>query len=174
MIVLQQFTNHRRDIVGRGRRANGLQIAAGGEGAAFALDHQHPYRVIGLDLGAELLELLRDRQVDRVEGRGPVQRNGRDRTFDPEQSGVGRVDMVGAFMDADSCQAFKSQKGTGDNPAEVCNTSACSRVWRCTSRLTPRECPSFGIRPRAPRSWMRQQATDISREQTTWVFPVPS
>ena len=45
-----------------GRGADGLQIAAGAEGAAFALDHQHADIVVGLDLRAELLELLRDRQ----------------------------------------------------------------------------------------------------------------
>jgi hypothetical protein len=77
-------------------RANGLQIAAGREGAAFALDHQHPYIVVALDLGAELLELLRDRQIDRVEGRGPVERDGGDRTFDPEQGrGVAVSSEVG-------------------------------------------------------------------------------
>ena len=62
VIVLQQFADHGCDGVGLGGGADGLQIAAGAEGAAFALDHQHPDVVIGLDLGAELFQLLRDRQ----------------------------------------------------------------------------------------------------------------
>ncbi len=53
-----------------GRGPDGLQIAAGAERAADAFDHQHANIVIGLDLGAELLQLLRDRQVDGVEGGG--------------------------------------------------------------------------------------------------------
>ena len=82
-----------------GGGADGLQIAAGAEGAAFALDHQHPDIVIGLDLGAELLELLRDRQIDRVEGRGPVERDGGDRAFDPEQRRIGGgIDLVSAWQ----------------------------------------------------------------------------
>ena len=95
--MLQQFSHHRRNEIGGSRRANGLQIAASGKRTAFALDHQHPDRVIALDLGAELLELLRDREVNRVEGRGPVEGDGRDRTFDPEQAGSeGDADMVEA------------------------------------------------------------------------------
>ncbi len=43
-----------------GRSPNGLQIAAGAEGAAFALDHQHPDVVVGLDLGGELFQLFRN------------------------------------------------------------------------------------------------------------------
>ena len=58
VIVLEQFADHGRDGVGFGGGPDGLQIAAGAEGAAFALDHQHPDVVIGLDLGAELFELL--------------------------------------------------------------------------------------------------------------------
>ena len=88
--MLQQFPDHGRDGIIGGGRANGLQIAAGREGAAFALDHQHPDIVVALDLGAELLELLRNRQIDRVERRGPVERDGGDRTLDPEQGGASR------------------------------------------------------------------------------------
>ena len=83
--MLQQFADHGRDGVGGGRSADGLQIAAGAEGAAFALDHQHPDIVVGLDLGGELFQLFRDRKIDRVEGRRPVQRDGGDRALDPEQ-----------------------------------------------------------------------------------------
>ena len=70
MIVLEQFADHRRDRVGLRGSADGLQIAAGAESAAFAFDHQHPDIVRGLDLGAELLELLCDRKIDRVEAAG--------------------------------------------------------------------------------------------------------
>jgi len=35
----------------------------------------------------KLFELFRDRQVDRVERRGPVERDGGDRAVDPEQRG---------------------------------------------------------------------------------------
>ena len=52
--MLQQFADHGRDAVGRGRRADGLQIAAGTERAAFAFDYQHADVVIGLDVRAEL------------------------------------------------------------------------------------------------------------------------
>ena len=90
VVVLQQLSHHGRDGIVGGGCANGLQIAAGGEGAAFALDNKHADVVIALDLRAELLELLRDRQVDRIEGRGPVQGDGGNRTLDPEQGrGVG-------------------------------------------------------------------------------------
>jgi hypothetical protein len=88
VVVLQQLADHRRDgIVGCGG-ANRLQIAAGREGAAFALDDKHADIVVALDLRAELLELLRDRQIDRIEGRGPVQGDGGNRTLDPEQGGA--------------------------------------------------------------------------------------
>jgi len=70
-------------------------IAAGGERPAFALDHQHANIVIGLDFGAELLEFLGDRQVDRIEGGGPVERDGGDCTFDPEQ---GRIAGSGGWI----------------------------------------------------------------------------
>ena len=83
--MLQQFADHGRDGVGGGRRANGLQIAAGAERAAFAFDHQHPDVVVGLDLGAELFELFGDRKIDRVEGGRPVERDGGDRAFDRKQ-----------------------------------------------------------------------------------------
>ena len=81
--MLQQFANHRRDGVGSGGSANGLQITAGAECPAFAFDHQHPDVVRRLDLGTELLEFFRDRKIDRVERGGPVERDGGDRTFDP-------------------------------------------------------------------------------------------
>ena len=90
---MQQFADHGRDGVGCRGRADGLQIAAGAEGAAFALDHQHADVVVGLDLGAELLQLFRDREIDRVERGGPVERDGGDRAIDPEQRrivGLGR------------------------------------------------------------------------------------
>jgi hypothetical protein len=88
VIVLQEFADHGRNRVGLCGGANGLQIAARAEGAAFALDHEHADRVIALDLGAELFELLRDREVDRVERLWPVERDGGDRAVDPEQRGV--------------------------------------------------------------------------------------
>ena len=68
-----------------GGGADGLQIAAGAEGAAFAFDHQHADLVIGLDLGGELLQLSRDRKVDRVEGSGAIEGDRGDRAFDAEQ-----------------------------------------------------------------------------------------
>ena len=69
-----------------GRGADGLQIAAGAEGAAFALDHQHPDVVIGLDLGAELLELLaRSTGRSELKAAGRLSVMVRDRAFDPEQ-----------------------------------------------------------------------------------------
>ena len=89
--MLQQFADHGRDLVGSGRSADGLQIAAGAERAAFAFDHQHPDIVRRLDLRAELLELFRDRKIDRVEGGGPVERDGGDRTFDPQQRRIVRT-----------------------------------------------------------------------------------
>ena len=87
VVVLQQLADHRRDGIVGGGGADGLQIAAGREGAAFTLDHQHTDIVVALDLRAELLELLRNRQIDGIEGRGPVQGDGGDRTLDPEQGG---------------------------------------------------------------------------------------
>src|SRR6185437_7882708 len=93
VIVLQQLADHGRDRVAGGRSTDGLQIAARAEGTSFALDHQHPDLVGSLDFGAERLELLRDREIDRVERGGPVQRDGCDRTLDPEQRRVvGRGD----------------------------------------------------------------------------------
>ena len=80
--MLQEFADDGRDGVGFRRSPNGLQISAGRESAAFALDYQHLDGVIGLDLGAELLQLLRDRKVDRIEGLGPVQRDGGDGAVD--------------------------------------------------------------------------------------------
>ena len=68
VVMLQQLADHGRNGVGGGGGANGLQIAAGAERAAFALDHQHPDIVGRLDLGAELLQLFGDRKIDRVEG----------------------------------------------------------------------------------------------------------
>src|SRR6185437_3714224 len=47
--------------------------------SAVALDHQHPDFIRRLDLGAELLQFFGDREVDRIEGRGPVQRDRCDR-----------------------------------------------------------------------------------------------
>ena len=85
VIVLEQFADHGGDGVGLGGGADGLQVAAGAEGAAFALDHQHPDLVGGFDRGAELLQLLRDRKVDRVEGGRPIERNRGDRAIDPQQ-----------------------------------------------------------------------------------------
>jgi hypothetical protein len=87
--VLQQLADHGRDGVVGGGRADGLQIAAGREGAAFALDDQHADSVVALDLRTELLELLCDRQIDRIEGCGPVQGDGGNRAIDPEQGGGG-------------------------------------------------------------------------------------
>ena len=57
VVMLQQFADHGRDGVGGRRGADGLQVAAGAERAAFAFDHQHPDFVRRLDLGAELLQL---------------------------------------------------------------------------------------------------------------------
>ena len=62
--------------------ANHREVAAGRKGTAFALDHQHLDGVVGLDLGAELFELLRYGEVHRIEGLGPVQRDGGDRPVD--------------------------------------------------------------------------------------------
>jgi hypothetical protein len=73
VVVLQQLADHRRDGIVGGGCSNGLQIAAGREGAAFTLDDKHTDIVVALDLRAELLELLRDRQIDGIEARGPVQ-----------------------------------------------------------------------------------------------------
>ena len=83
--MLEQFADHGRDGVGRGSRADGLKIAAGAERAAFALDHQHPDIVRRLDLRRQLLELFRDRKIDRVERGRAVEGDRGDRTFDPEQ-----------------------------------------------------------------------------------------
>ena len=95
--MLQQFADHGRDGIGGGRGADGLQVAAGAERAAFAFDHQHPDLVGGLDLGAELLQLLRDRKIDRVEGGRPIERDGGDRAFDRSSAGssAGGADVVG-------------------------------------------------------------------------------
>ena len=96
MIMLQQFADDRGNIVGSRCRANGLQIAAGAERAAFALDHQHPDIIGRFDLRAELLQLFCDRKIDRVEGARAIEGDGGDRSFDPEQCRiVGRSDMVG-------------------------------------------------------------------------------
>jgi hypothetical protein len=90
VVMLQQLADHGRDGVGGGGRPNSLQIAAGAEGAAFAFDHQHPDLVRRLDLRAELLELFRDRKIDRVEGGGPVEGDGGDRALNPEQCRIVR------------------------------------------------------------------------------------
>jgi hypothetical protein len=66
---------------GGGCGAESLQVAASAEGAAFTLDHEHPDGVIGFHLGAKLFQPFRNRQVDRVESRRPVQRDGGDRAF---------------------------------------------------------------------------------------------
>ena len=86
--MLQQFADHRRDVVGRGRGADGPQIAAGAERAAFALDHKHPDVVGRFDFRGELLELFRDRKIDGVERGRAVERDRGDRTFDPEQGRI--------------------------------------------------------------------------------------
>ena len=52
MVVFQQFADYGRDGVSGGCSSNGLQIAAGREGAAFALDDQHTDIVVALDLAA--------------------------------------------------------------------------------------------------------------------------
>jgi hypothetical protein len=83
--VLEQFADHGRDGTGGGGSANGLQVAAGAKRAAFAFDHQHPDVVGSLDLGAERLEFLGDRKVDRIERGRAIKRDRGDRTFNPEQ-----------------------------------------------------------------------------------------
>ena len=96
--MLEQFADHGRDGVGGGRGTDGLQVAAGGERAAFALDHEHTDIVRRLDLRAELFELFGDRKVDRVERGRPVEGDGGDRAFDPQQRrivGKGGTSVIG-------------------------------------------------------------------------------
>jgi hypothetical protein len=65
-----------------------VSAAAGAEGAAFALDHEHANGVGGLDSGAKLFEFLGDREVDRIERRGTIEREGRDGPVDAQQRGI--------------------------------------------------------------------------------------
>ena len=86
--MLQQLADHRRDgVSGRGS-TNGLQIAAGAERAAFALDHQHLDIIGRLDIGAELFELFGDGKVDGIERCGAVQGESGNRALDFEQRGI--------------------------------------------------------------------------------------
>jgi hypothetical protein len=86
--VPQHLADHRHDGVVGGGRSDGLQVAAGAEGAAFALDHQHLDVVRPFDIGAELCELFRNRQVDRVERCGAIERDGGDSAVDAKQCGI--------------------------------------------------------------------------------------
>ena len=56
--MLQQLADDRRDVAGFRSRPDGLQIAAGAEGAALAFDDKHADVGIGLNRCAERLELL--------------------------------------------------------------------------------------------------------------------
>jgi len=76
---------------------------AGAEGAAFAFDHQHPDFIRRLDLQAELLEFFRDRKIDRVEGSGPVERDGGDRTSIRSNAGSSGRELAGVI----SCRHCK-------------------------------------------------------------------
>ena len=60
------------------------RVAAGRERAAFAFDHEHADIVVALHFGGELLQLLRDGEIDGVERAGAIERDGRDRAFDPQ------------------------------------------------------------------------------------------
>jgi hypothetical protein len=104
VVMLQQLADDGRNRVVRCRRADRLQIAAGTEGSAFAFDDQHANVLRGFDLGAERFELLRDRQIDRVERGRPVQRDRCNRSVDPEQCGVIRQGFGGRC-----CRHGKSQ-----------------------------------------------------------------
>ena len=86
--MAQHLADDGRNGVGCRRRANGLQIAAGAEGAAFAFDHEHLDFVGGLDLGTQFLEFPGNGKIDGVEGRGAVERDGGDRAVDPQQGGI--------------------------------------------------------------------------------------
>jgi hypothetical protein len=81
----QHFTDHRRDVVSGCSGADGLQVTAAAERAAFAFDHEHADIVGRLDLRAELFQFFGDRQIDRIEGTGTIERDRGDRAFDPEQ-----------------------------------------------------------------------------------------
>ena len=117
--MLQQLAYHLRHRIGLSRSSNRLQIAAGREGAAFAFEHHDPDGIVAFDIECELLELLRDRKVDRIERSGAVEGDGRDWAVDPQQGGIiglgdgswhlrnPRHEVVGAT---------KSQKARGDNP----------------------------------------------------------
>src|SRR6476646_5012894 len=83
--MLEQFADHRRDGVGFGGRPDGLEVASGTEGAAFAFDHQHANGVVRFNLQAELFEFPGDRKVDRVERGRAIKPDGGDWAFDAEQ-----------------------------------------------------------------------------------------
>jgi hypothetical protein len=89
MVVLQQLADDRRDGARFRSCADGLQIAPGAEGAAFALQHQHADAIVGFDLCGELLQLLGDREIDGVEGGRAVEGDGGDRTVDRKQRRIG-------------------------------------------------------------------------------------
>ena len=118
------LVNHGCDSVGSSRCADDPQIPAGAEGAAFAFDHQHPDFIRRLDLQAELLELFGDRKIDRVEGSGPVERDGGDRTLDPQQRRIVRTRDVGVIrcwhLEKSPCRDVGQLNSRSAIPRETC------------------------------------------------------
>ena len=116
--MLQQFADHGRDGIGGGGRADGLQIAAGRECAAFALDDEHADIVVAFDFGGELLQFLRDGEIDGVEGARAVERDGGDRAVDPEQRRI---------VGQDGCRGCAEVRAAGGQI--LVQDEATSVVW---------------------------------------------
>src|SRR3569833_1585849 len=95
VVVLQKLADNGGDGAGLCGGADGLQVAAGAKGPAFALQHQYPDALVRFDISHELFKSLDDSEIDRVKGCWSVEQERNEQTVGRKQRRLACRDGIG-------------------------------------------------------------------------------